>query len=119
MLMRIEAKACALSGNSMCSNEACQPRENTIPQTQDTMQSHYVMMICNICIFYVYFLTVYLYAFIMLITMFEFILNKNSFSGLIYITLICIIKNLELSLGCVFISNVVFIHFIKGQKGPL
>jgi hypothetical protein len=40
-------------------------------------------------------------------------------SGLIYIMFICIIKNLELSLGCVFISNVVFIHFIKGQKGPL
>ena len=29
---------------------------------------------------------------------------------------ICIIKNLELSLGCVFISNVVFIHFIKVKK---
>jgi len=102
----------------MCSNEACQPRENTIPQTQDTMQSHYVMMICNICIFYVYFLTVYLYAFIMLITMFEFILNKNSFRFNLH-NVYMYNKNLELSLGCVFISNVVFIHFIKGQKGPL
>ena len=59
-----------------------------------------------------------MYICIMLITMFllnSFII-KIHYSGLIYITFICIIKNLELSLGCVFISNVVFIHFIKVKK---
>jgi hypothetical protein len=45
----------------------------------------------------------------------EFILNKNSFRFDLHNDYMYN-KNLELSLGCVFISNVVFIHFIKVKK---